>query len=227
MPPSPLPPPIKRGGIKTLTPCPLFFILSLMNKFNRIYRELSIALDGLKKGFFEIAITASENTQVAKLIFRIYELEKKLEKLYVEAGKTVYDLRNHPVTEIMDSKDVREYLSRIKIIQQEIIALEKETNLLREEGIKSKLDELKQYMRRGGFAIDKLTVEKNSEAEGKEIGGLLLPARVIIIAVVHHNMLIIPENDLHLFEGDDVFILASSDRIKDVTSIFSRRQGQT
>lgn len=188
---------------------------------------MSIALDGLKKGFFEIAITASENTQVAKLIFRIYELEKKLEKLNVETGKTVYELRNHPVTEIMDNKDVREYLSRIKIIQQDIIALEKETNLLREEGIKSKLDELKQYMRRGGFAIDRLTVEKNSEAEGKEIGGLLLPSRVIIIAVIHHNMLIIPENDLQLLEGDDVFILASSDRVKDITSIFRRTQGQT
>ena len=192
-----------------------------MSKFGRIYRELTIALDGLKKGVYEIAITTSENTQVAKLLYHIYELEKKLEKLHVEIGKTVYEHSNHPALELLDNKDVREHLSRIKIIQQDIISLEKEINLLREEGIKSKLDELKQYMRRGGFTIDELIVEKNSEAEGKEIGSLLLPQRIIIIAVIHHNMLLIPENDLQILEGDTVFILASRDRLKDASSIFS------
>ncbi|MDD5435643.1 MAG: TrkA C-terminal domain-containing protein [Nitrospira sp.] len=195
-----------------------------MSKFSRIYRELSIALDGLKKGVFEIAITTSENTHVAKLLFRIYELEKKLEKLHTEIGKTVYDHRNHPVSELLDNKDIREHLSRIKIIQQDIISLEKEINLLREEGIKSKLDELKQYMRRGGFTIDELIVEKGSGAEGKTIGSLLLPPRVIIISVIHHNMLIIPENDLQLLAGDTVFILSSRDRIKEVAAIFGARE---
>ncbi|MBI5194275.1 MAG: hypothetical protein HZA08_12665 [Nitrospirae bacterium] len=193
-----------------------------MNKFSRIYRELSIALDGLKKGVFEIAITTSENTQVAKLLYQIYELEKKLEKLYSEIGKTVYELRKHPVEEMLENQNIREHLSRIKTLQQDILNLEKEINLLREEGIKSKLDELKQYMRRGGYTIDELTVEKDSEAEGKEIGNLLLPHRAIIIAVIHHNMLIIPENDLPLIGGDTVFVMASRDRIKDVAAIFSR-----
>lgn len=192
-----------------------------MNKFSRIYRELSIALDGLKKGVFEIAITTSENTQVAKLLYQIYELEKRLEKHYSETGKTVYELRTHPVEEIIDNQNIREQLSRIKAMQHDILNLEKEINLLREEGIKSKLDELKQYMRRGGYTIDELTVEKNSSAEGKYIGSLMLPHRAIIIAVIHHNMLVIPENDLPLIAGDTVFIMASRDRIKDAASVFS------
>ena len=60
-----------------------------MTRLNRIYKELGIALDGLKKGILEIAITTSENAQVAKLLFRIFELEKKVDRLYSDIGKTI------------------------------------------------------------------------------------------------------------------------------------------
>src|SRR3990167_6551781 len=80
-----------------------------MIRLNRIYKELTITLDGLKKGILEIAITTSESTQVAKLLFRIYELEKKLEldelKQYMRReGFTIDDLVPSKNSEVIGKK---------------------------------------------------------------------------------------------------------------------------
>ena len=191
-----------------------------MIRLNRIYKELTITLDGLKKGILEIAITTSESTQVAKLLFRIYELEKRLERLYIDIGKLVYELRHLPVNEIIENKDIIDYIDKIKILQQDITKVEKEINLLREETIKSKLDELKQYMRRGGFTIDDLVPSKNSEVIGKKIRELRLPPGLIIISLIRHDLLIIPHEDMQIDEGDRIFILGSRDRIKEAAPLF-------
>jgi len=191
-----------------------------MIRLNRIYKELTITLEGLKKGILEIAITTSESTQVAKLLFRIYELEKRLERLYIDTGKLVYELRHLPVNEIIENKDIIDYIDKIKILQQDITKVEKEINLLREETIKSKLDELKQYMRRGGFTIDDLVPSKNSEVIGKKIRELRLPPGLIIISLIRHDLLIIPHEDMQIDEGDRIFILGLRDRIKEAASLF-------
>jgi len=191
-----------------------------MIRLNRIYKELTITLEGLKKGILEIAITTSESTQVAKLLFRIYELEKRLERLYIDIGKLVYELRHLPVNEIIENKDIIDYIDKIKILQQDITKVEKEINLLREETIKSKLDELKQYMRRGGFTIDDLVPSKNSEVIGKKIRELRLPPGLIIISLIRHDLLIIPHEDMQIDEGDRIFILGSRDRIKEAAPLF-------
>ena len=191
-----------------------------MIRLNRIYKELTITLEGLKKGILEIAITTSESTQVAKLLFRIYELEKRLERLYIDIGKLVYELRHLPVNEIIENKDIIDYIDKIKILQQDITKVEKEINLLREETIKSKLDELKQYMRRGGFTIDDLVPSKNSEVIGKKIRELRLPPGLIIISLIRHDLLIIPHEDMQIDEGDRLFILGLRDRIKEAASLF-------
>ena len=191
-----------------------------MIRLNRIYKELTITLDGLKKGILEIAITTSESTQVAKLLFRIYELEKRLERLYIDTGKLVYELRHLPVNELIENNDIIDYLDKIKILQQDITKVEKEINLLREETIKSKLDELKQYMRRGGFTIDDLVPSKNSEVIGKKIRELRLPPGLIIISLIRHDLLIIPHEDMQIDEGDRIFILGLRDRIKEAAPLF-------
>lgn len=191
-----------------------------MVKLNRIYREFSIALEGLKKGILEIAITTSENAQVAKLLYRIFELEKKMEKLSVEIGKMVYELRNLPFDEILNTKEIKYYVNSIRTTQQDIYSIEKEVNLLREDSIKSKLDEIKRYMRRGGYTIEELIVGKNSEVLSKKIEELKLPPGVIIISVISGEMFNIPEEGMVLNEGDRVFILGSIDRIRDAASQF-------
>lgn len=192
-----------------------------MARLNRIYKEFSIALEGLKKGILEIAITTSENAQVAKLLFRIFELEKKMDRLYIDTGKMAYELRHLPFNEILDNGEIKDCVEAIKTIQQDIHSIEKEINLLREDSIKSKLEELKRYMRRGGHTIEELIVEKDSGVSGKEIRELKLPHGVIIISVIRHDLFIIPEEGIQLNVGDRVFLLGSRERIKEAASLFT------
>src|SRR4030067_3385379 len=164
---------------------PFDILLNTMTRLNRIYKELGIALDRLKKGILEIAITTSENVQVAKLLFRIFELEKKVDKLYTDIGKTIYELRHLPFNEVLNNPHIKEYMDTVKTIQSDISKIEKEINLLREDTDKPKLEELKQYMRRGGYTVEETPVEKESLMAGKRVGGLALPSGVIVKAVSH------------------------------------------
>lgn len=192
-----------------------------MTGMNRIYKEFGIALDGLKKGLFEIAITMSENTRIAKLLYQIFELEKKIDKLYVKTGQRVHELHHLSFAEILNNDDIKGHINKIKTIHLDIRRLEKEINLLREERVKSKLEELKRYMRRGGFTIEELVVEQNSEVIDKYIGELSLPHGAIIIAVIHHEMFNIPQEGLKLTAGDRVFILSPTDAVKEAAALFS------
>ena len=192
-----------------------------MDRFNLIYKELGIALEGLKKGILEIAITTSENTQVAKLLFRVFELEKKIDKIYIDTGKMIYELRHLTINEILENKNIKDDLTIIKAIQQDIHKIEKEINLLREDSIKSNMEKLRRYMRRGGYTIEELIVDRDSVVTSKEIGELKLPPGVMIISVIHHDLFLMPEDSLSLSEGDRVFILGSRDKIAEVAPLFT------
>lgn len=191
-----------------------------MAGFNRIYRELSIALDGLKKGILEIAIATSENTQVAKLLFRVFELEQKMEKYYIDTGRMVYEFRHLPFDEILNNMAIKDYMSTLKTLQQDIHNIEREINLLREDGIKTKLDDLKRYMRRGGYTIEEFIVDKYSPANGREIRELGLHPGVTVIASVHQEMFTIATDTLRLAEGDKVFILCLRGKMSEVAPLF-------
>lgn len=192
-----------------------------MTRLNRIYKELGIALDGLKKGVLEIAITTSENAQVAKLLFRIFELEKRVDRLYIDIGKMIFDLRHLPFDEILNNPNIKDYMDTVKTIQSDISKIEKEIHLLREDTVKPKLEELKQYMRRGGYTVDEITVEKESLMAGKSIGRLSLPSGVIVIAVIHLDLFNIPAEDLCLEAGDRVFLLGPREKIQEVIALFA------
>ena len=192
-----------------------------MTRLNRIYKELGIALDGLKKGILEIAITTSENAQVAKLLFRIFELEKKVDRLYTDIGKTIYELRHLPFSEVLNNPHIKDYMETVKTIQSDISKIEKEIHLLREDTVKPKLEELKQYMRRGGYTVEEVPVAKESFMAGKTVGEWPLPPGVIVIAVIHLDLFTIPAEDLCLEAGDRVFLMGPRDKINEVISLFA------
>ena len=102
-----------------------------MLSWNRIYKELVISVDGLRKSLLEIAITMSENTQIAKLLYQIFELEKKIDKLHIKTGQTVHELNQLPFSEITANEKVKENVIKLKSLQSDINRLEKEINILR------------------------------------------------------------------------------------------------
>lgn len=192
-----------------------------MLQWSRIYKELSIGLEGLKRGIMEIAITTSENTRVAKLLYRIYELERRIEKIYIQAGKFVYENQHLSYKELAGHSEIRYYLNSLKNTRQDISAIEKEITLLREDQLKLRVDELTKYMRRGGYTIDEIKVEQYSKGDSKSIDELDLPSGVRIIAVISNGLFIVPENKTIIREGDRIFILGPVEKIKVAASLFT------
>ncbi len=192
-----------------------------MPVWNRIYKELGISLDGLRKSLMEIAVTMSENTQIARLLYQIFELQKKMDKLYIKTGQIVHELHPLPVSEIADNERVKENIARLKALQSDIFRIEKEINLLREERVKSRLDELTRYMRRGGYTIEEFIVAQNSDAINKSADELFLPQDGIIIAVIQNDKFILPQNRIILAEGDRVFVLSSVHAIMGAAAMFT------
>jgi K+/H+ antiporter YhaU regulatory subunit KhtT len=189
--------------------------------WNRIYKELVISVDGLRKSLLEIAITMSENTQIARLLYQIFELEKKIDKLHIKTGQTVHELHQLPFSEITANEKVKDNVIKLKSLQSDINRLEKEINLLREERVKSRLDELTRYMRRGGYTIEDFIVAQYSDAINKSIGELFLPHGGIIVAVIHDEKLIMPQNGIKFTEGDRVFILSPVNAVKETSTLFT------
>ena len=54
---------------------------------DRIVREIKVSLEGLKRGITEIALDVDENMQIMKLTLQIAELEKKMEKAFIQVGQ--------------------------------------------------------------------------------------------------------------------------------------------
>jgi len=189
--------------------------------WNRIYKELGTSLDGLRKSLMEIAITMSENTQIAKLLYQIFELQKKVDKLYIKTGQIVHELHPLPVSEIAEHEKVKENIARLKSLQSDIHRIEKEINLLREERIKSKLDELIRYMRRGGYTIEEFIVAPDSYAINKAAIELNIPQDGVIAAIIHNEKFILPQDRVKLAEGDRVFVLSPLNTIMEAAAIFS------
>ncbi len=189
--------------------------------WNRIYKELGISLDGLGKGLMEIAITMSENTRIARLLYQIFELRKKMDKLHIKTGQTVHELQPLPVAEIAENEKIKEYAARLKSMQADVDHIEKEINLLREERVKARLDELTRHMRRGGYTIEEFAVSKDSEALNKSSDELFLQQDGIIIAVIHNDKLFMPKDRMRLSEGDRVYVLSSVNSILEAAAIFT------
>ena len=192
-----------------------------MLSWNRIYKELVISVDGLRKSLLEIAITMSENTQIAKLLYQIFELEKKIDKLHIKTGQTVHELHQLPFSEITANEKVKDNVIKLKSLQSDINRLEKEINLLREERVKSRLDELTRYMRRGGYTIEDFIVAQDSDVINKSIGELFLPHGGLLVAVIHDEKLIMPQSWIKFTEGDRVFILSPVNAVKETSTLFT------
>ena len=76
-------------------------------------------------------------------------------------------------------------------------------------------------MRRGGYTIEDFIVAQDSDVINKSIGELFLPHGGIIVAVIHDEKLIMPQNGINFTEGDRVFILSPVNAVKETSTLFT------
>lgn len=81
---------------------------------------------------------------------------------------------------------------------------------------------VEEYMNVGEYAeIFRLPVTLNSKLSGKTINKIGLPKKSLIVAIERDHKFIIPTDDVKLFSGDKVTVLAHKDQVDKVAALFS------
>ncbi len=188
--------------------------------WDRFYKELSIGLKGLKRGILEIAITTSENIRIAKLLYGIYDIEKKIDNIYVQAGKFIYENHHISWNELAFHNEIKYYLHQLKTLKEKINSIEREIFLLREERWRTKIDDMIRHMRRGECTIEEFIIEQYSKADGKYVAELEIPEGFKIIALICNNNFVVSKN-IQLKRGDRVFILGPIKGMDEIRTLFT------
>jgi Trk K+ transport system NAD-binding subunit len=69
--------------------------------------------------------------------------------------------------------------------------------------------------------IFRIPISLDSNLSGRTIKNIGLPKKVLIVAIERDHKFIIPTEDVELFSGDKVTILAHKDQVDKVASLFS------
>ncbi len=72
--------------------------------------------------------------------------------------------------------------------------------------------------------IFRLPINSNSKLSGKTITDIGLPKKSLIVAVERDRKFIIPTDDIELFSGDKVTVLAHKDQVNRVAALFSEQK---
>ena len=81
---------------------------------------------------------------------------------------------------------------------------------------------VEEYMNVGKYAeIFRLPISKDSKLSKKTISKIGLPKRSLIVAIEREHKFIIPTEDVELFSGDKVTVLAHKDQVEKVAALFS------
>ncbi|MCK5636876.1 MAG: hypothetical protein KAH91_05580, partial [Thermoplasmatales archaeon] len=81
---------------------------------------------------------------------------------------------------------------------------------------------VEEYMNVGKYAeIFRLPIAENSKLSQRSIRKIGLPKKSLIVAIERDHKFIIPTEDVELFSGDKVTVLAHKDQVDKVAAIFS------
>jgi len=100
----------------------------------------------------------------------------------------------------------------------------KKTNVVMAEHLYKSIKHpnVEEYMNVGKYAeIFRLPIAQDSKLSGKTIKKIGLPKKCLIVAIERDHKFIIPTEDVSLFSGDKVTILAHKDQVDKVAALFS------
>ena len=156
--------------------------------------------------------------------------ESEVKKADVLVATTNDDATNLMVISLAKNKGVKHLVSVINQEESKPMYMEKSVKMVKNPDIvmaehlyKSiKHPTIEEYMNVGEYAeIFRLPVSKESKFSGKIIKKIGLPKKSLIVAIERDHKFIIPTDDVELFYGDKVTVLAHKDQVDRVAKIFS------
>ena len=158
--------------------------------------------------------------------------ESEVKKADVLVTTTNDDATNLMVVSLAKNKGVRHLISVVNQEESKPMYMEKDVKMVKSPNLvmaehlyKSiKHPTVEEYMNVGRYAeIFRLPIDPNSKLSGKTINDIGLPKKSLIVAVERDHKFIIPTDDIELFTGDKVTVLAHKDQVNRVAALFSER----
>jgi len=156
--------------------------------------------------------------------------ESEVKKADVLVATTNDDATNLLVVSLAKNKGVKHLVSVVNQEESKPLYMEKGVKMVKNPDIvmaetlyKSiKHPTIEEYMNVGAYVeIFRLPVSNESELSGKPIKKIGLPKKSLIVAVERDHKFIIPTEDIELFSGDKVTVLAHKDQVDKVAKLFS------
>lgn len=155
--------------------------------------------------------------------------ESEVRKADVVVTTTNDDAVNLMVCSLAKNKGVKHLISVVNQEESKPMYMEKGVKMIKSPNIvmaehlyKSIIHpNVEEYMNVGAHAeIFRLPIEENSKLSDKTIRRIGLPKKSLIVAIERDHKFIIPTDDVKLFAGDKVTILAHKDQVEKVASLF-------
>ena len=156
--------------------------------------------------------------------------EAEVKKADVLVTTTRDDATNLMVVSLAKNKGVLHIVSVVNQDESKPMYMEKAVKMVKSPNIvmaehlyKSiKHPTVEEYMNVGQYAeIFRIPIYPNSRLSGRTINEIGLPKKSLIVAVERDKKFIIPTDDIELFSGDKVTVLAHKDQVNKVASLFS------
>jgi len=156
--------------------------------------------------------------------------ESEVKKADVLVATTNDDATNLMVISLAKNKGVKHLISVVNQEESKPLYMEKGVKIVKSPDIvmaeniyKSiKHPTIEEYMNVGEYAeIFRLPVSEDSNLSGKTIKKIGLPKKSLIVAIERDHKFIIPTEDVELFLGDKVTVLAHKDQVDKVSKLFS------
>lgn len=148
--------------------------------------------------------------------------ESEVKKADVLVATTDDDATNLMVCSLAKNKGVKHLISVVNQEESKPMFIEKIVKMVRNPDIvmaehlfKSiKHPNVEEYMNVGIHAeIFRLAIHQDSKLSGKNIAQISLPKKSLIVAVERDNKLIIPTEDVNIFSGDKITVLAHKSQV--------------
>ncbi len=156
--------------------------------------------------------------------------ESEVKKADVLVATTNDDAVNLMVISLAKNKGVKHLVSVVNQEESKPMYMEKGVKMIKSPNIvmaehlyKSiKHPNVEEYMNVGKYAeIFRLPIAPNSKLSRRTIKKIGLPKKSLIVAIERDHKFIIPTEDVELFSGDKVTILAHKDQVDRVAALFS------
>ncbi|PNX49637.1 MAG: hypothetical protein BV456_08775 [Thermoplasmata archaeon M8B2D] len=155
--------------------------------------------------------------------------ESEVKKADVLVATTNDDATNLMVISLAKNKGVKNLVSVVNQEESKPMYMEKGVKMIKSPNIvmaehlyKSiKHPNVEEYMNVGKYAeIFRIPISDNSKHSGKTIKKLGLPKKSLIVAIERDHKFIIPTENVQLFSGDKVTVLAHKDQVDKVAELF-------